>query len=130
MRASSIIRLALLVAVSLAAALPACGGEFFFRRSGTGSGAGFGSGSGSWNNSYYDPAWGMPLAVVVPPNARFQTDYSWGAGGTRISRIGARYQPEYPGPESSYRQSDYMPAPPQPSDTRQFGDNYVRAPRR
>lgn len=86
--------------------------------------------TGSWEGGYYDAAWGMPMAVVVPPTARWQTDYAWGAGGTRISRINARFHYGYPGPESVYRRGNYLPAPPQPSDTRQMGDYYVRGPRR
>jgi hypothetical protein len=120
MRVCSAIFLGVLVSALFATAIPARGGEIFRRYQGT----------GSWNTSYYDPAWGMPMAVVVPPTAQWQTDYSWGVGGTRLTRIGPRYQWEYPAPESAYRSGDYLPAPPQPSDTQQFGVNYVRAPRR
>ena len=89
-----------------------------------------GPAGGGWEDGYYDPAWGMPLAVLVPPTARWQTDYSWGAGSSRISHVNSRFRPVYPGPESSYRMGDYLPAPPQPSDTRQMGDYNVRGPRR
>ena len=85
---------------------------------------------GGWQGGYYDVAWGMPLAVLVPPTARWQTDYSWGAGGTRISPINPGFQRQYPGPESAYRMGAYLPAPVQPSDTRQMGDYNVRGPRR
>ena len=70
------------------------------------------------------------MAVVVPPTVRWQSNYAWGVGGSRLNRVGAQYQAEFPGPESVYHQRDYLPAPPQPSDTQQFGDNYVRGPRR
>jgi hypothetical protein len=86
--------------------------------------------AGGWQDGYYDPMWGMPLAVLVPPTARWQTDYAWGPGGTRISPINAHFRPQSTGPASAYRMGDYLPAPPQPSDTRQFGDYYVRGPRR
>jgi hypothetical protein len=84
---------------------------------------------GGWSTSYYDPAWGMPLAVVVPPRVRWQSNYAWGVGGSRLNRVGAQYQVQVPGPESAYVRGNYMPAPPQPSDTTQFGVNYVRGPR-
>lgn len=85
---------------------------------------------GGWQGGYYDVAWGMPLAVLVPPTARWQTNYAWGAGGTSISHIGPRFQYETSGPASAYRMGAYLPAPPQPSSTLQMGDYYVRGPRR
>jgi hypothetical protein len=118
MRTRSIIRLVVLVSASLAAILPVCAGEIFRSHRST----------GSWNTSYYDPAWGMPEAVVVPPRARWQSNYAWGVGGSRVDRVGAQFKSQSPGPESSYRQRDYLPAPPQPSDTQQMGANYVRGP--
>jgi hypothetical protein len=120
MKASSILCCAVLLAVTFAVVFPASASDFLFR----------GRSSGPWNTNYYDPAWGMPQAVVVPPTARWQTNYAWGVGGSRLSRVGARFQAEAPGPMSSYNQRDYLPAPPQPSDTQQFGVNYVRGPRR
>jgi hypothetical protein len=72
----------------------------------------------------------MPEAVVVPPKVKWQSNYAWGVGGSRLTRVGAQFQPQNPGPESSYRQRDYLSTPPQPSDTQQFGVNYVRGPRR
>jgi len=89
-----------------------------------------GPAGGGWQDGYYDVAWGMPLAVLVPPTARWQTDYSWGPGGTRVTHINSRFRPMSSGPESSYQMGGYLPAPPQPSDTRQMGDYYVRGPRR
>jgi hypothetical protein len=71
----------------------------------------------------------MPMAVVVPPTAHWQSNYSWGVGGYRLDHVGARYQAVIPGPASAYDSRYYLPAPPQPSDTVQFGDNYVRGPR-
>ena len=121
MKASTIVCLVVLIAASLATLLPARAGEIFFR--GRRAGA-------AWNTSYYDPAWGMPEALVVPPTARWQSNYAWGVGGSRLNRVGAQYQAEVPGPASSYDQRSYLPAPPQPSDTQQFGVNYVRGPRR
>ncbi|MGA2258257.1 MAG: hypothetical protein ABSG53_26625 [Thermoguttaceae bacterium] len=119
MKASSLLQLVILIVASLAALLPARAGEFLYRGR-----------QAQWNTNYYDPAWGMPEALVVPPRVRWQSNYAWGVGGSRVDRIGARYQAEVPGPESAYNQRDYRPAPPQPTDTQQFGVNYVRGPRR
>ena len=119
MKASFLPRLVILIVTFLAAAIPACAGGFLRR-----------GGQAEWNTNYYDPAWGMPEALVVPPRARWQSNYAWGVGGSRTNRIGARFQAEVPGPESAYNQREYRPAPPQPSDTQQFGVNYVRGPRR
>ncbi|MGO9112739.1 MAG: hypothetical protein ACLP9L_26190 [Thermoguttaceae bacterium] len=120
MKASTTIGLVVLIAASLAAMLPTRAGEFLHRGRRAAS---------EWNTTYYDPAWGMPEAVVVPPTARWQSNYAWGVGGSRLNRVGAQYQAEFPGPESAYNQRDYLAAPSQPSDTQQFGVNYVRGPR-
>jgi hypothetical protein len=125
MKTKLAINLVMLVFVLLAAALPAQAAIFF--RSNVWQG---GPAAGGWQDGYYDPAWGMPLAVLVPPTARWQTDYSSTVGSARISHINSRFRPEYPGPQSTYRQGDYLSAPPQPYDTRQMGDYYVRGPRR
>ena len=93
-----------------------------------GSSSGGGAGQTGWHGGYYDVAWGMPMALVVPPTARTQSDYSWGVPSTRISPIDAQFQFQSQGPSSSYRMGQYPPAPPQPSDTQQMGDYYVRAP--
>jgi hypothetical protein len=108
------------MAASLATLFPASGGELLHRRGPYGP---------QWNTNYYDTAWGMPLAVVVPPTVRWKSNYAWGVGGSRLNRVGAQYQVEVPGPASIYDRRNYLPAPPQPSDTQQMGDNYVRGPR-
>ncbi len=120
MKASLILGLAILIAATLAAALPTRAGELFHR----------GRNAPAWNTNYYDSAWGMPEALVVPPTVHWQSNYAWGVGGTRLTRVRAQYQADVPGPESTYNPRDYQPTPPQPSDTQQFGVNYVRAPRR
>ena len=123
MKSFSFLALVGLVAGFLAMASGARGGELYH--------GGFlyrGAFGPQWNTVYYDPAWGMPEALVVPPTVRRQTNYAWGVGGFRLNRVGAKYGFECPGPMSAYNQRRYLPAPPQPSDTRQFGVNYVRGP--
>jgi hypothetical protein len=83
----------------------------------------------SWHGNYYDPAWGTPVALVVPQGARRQVVYSWGVGGTRVMGIPNQYQPGYPSPGVDQPPGMFYPTPPWPTDTRQFGHYYIRAPR-
>lgn len=76
---------------------------------------------------YYDPAWGAPLAVLVPPTARFQTHYGWGIGATRVTRIPSQFQPDYMEP-SYVAPGSIRPAPVWPSSTDQLGNYYIRGP--
>ncbi len=80
-----------------------------------------------WNTGYYNPAWGAPVALVVPPTAEQQTHYGWGVGNTRITYICPQFGRNYPGP-GYYDSRGYRPTPPWPSDTDQMGINYVRGP--
>ena len=81
----------------------------------------------SWHGGYYDAAWGVPVAVVVPPTAENQAHWGWGVGATRITPIQHQFQRDYPGP-GSYNRSWFHPTPPWPSSTDQFGDYYIRGP--
>jgi hypothetical protein len=81
----------------------------------------------AWHGSYYEPAWGMPLALVVPPTAESQSNYRWGVGGYRVTPIYHQFQRNYPGP-GSYDPASFRPTPAWPSDTDQFGVYYVRGP--
>ena len=80
-----------------------------------------------WNGPYYSAEWGIPVAVVVPPNAELQTHWGWGVGNTRVTPICPQYARNYPGP-GVYNRAMYRPTPPGPSDTDQFGYYYVRGP--
>jgi hypothetical protein len=81
----------------------------------------------SWHGGYYHSAWGMPVALVVPPTAEFQTHWGWGVGNTRITPIWHQFQRNYPGP-GFYERGSVRPTPPWPSDTDQFGVYYIRGP--
>ena len=81
----------------------------------------------SWNGGYYHAAWGMPVAMVVPPTAELQTNWGWGVGNTRVSAICPQFQRNSPGP-GQYNRRQFSPTPPWPSDTNQFGAYYVRGP--
>jgi hypothetical protein len=80
-----------------------------------------------WHGSYYDSAWGTPVAVVVPPTAESQTHWGWGVGATRVTPIQHQFQHGYPGP-GEYNRAWFRPTPPWPSSTDQFGDYYIRGP--
>ena len=80
-----------------------------------------------WHGGYYDVAWGMPVAVVVPPTAETQTHLGWGVGATRITPIQHQFSRNYPGP-GEYNRAWFRPPPPWPSSTDQLGDYYIRGP--
>lgn len=83
--------------------------------------------SSPWHAYYYDPAWGMPVAVVVPPRAKAQTVWGWGVGNTRVIGIPHQFQPGYPA-VGIYDRSLFRPTPAWPTDTTQFGYYYIRGP--
>jgi hypothetical protein len=87
-----------------------------------------GSGNGSWNAGYYSGEWGMPLALVVPPNSGSQTHWGWGVGNTRITPIYYQYAPFYPG-DGTYDPCVFRQVLAQPTDTDQMGVYYIRGPR-
>ena len=80
-----------------------------------------------WHGGYYDTAWGMPVAVVVPPTAESQAHLGWGVGATRVTPIQHQFERNYPGP-GVYDRSWFQPTPAWPSSTDQLGDYYIRGP--
>ena len=80
----------------------------------------------NWHGGYVHTAYGQPVALVVPPTARLQTNWSWGVGSSRISRIDHQFGRNWPGPYGGGTGFGHTPA--WPSDTNQFGVYYVRAP--
>ncbi len=80
-----------------------------------------------WHGEYYDTAWGMPVAVLVPPRPRTQTNYGWGIGGNTVTPVQAQFQRMEP-PESEYHRNAFHSTPLWPSNTNQFGDYYIRGP--
>ena len=85
---------------------------------------------GPWHGNYYHTMWGQPVALMVPPTAEYQVDYSWGVASTRIRTIDHQFSRAYPGPYGGPNGGPYgfRGTPPWPSDTRQFGVYYVRSP--
>lgn len=80
-----------------------------------------------WHAGYKHNLYGVPLALVVPPNAQYQTNYGWGVGSTHVGPIWAQYGGAMMGYEfeggEQYNQTPYWPW-----DTRQFGVYMVRGP--
>lgn len=79
----------------------------------------------SWHNSYYHPSWGHPLALIVPPTASMQTQYSWGVGRTTMTPIHHQFGRPYVDPVTG---TVATPAPIWPSNTNQTGTYYIRGP--
>jgi hypothetical protein len=80
-----------------------------------------------WHAGYKHNLYGVPLALVVPPNAQYQTNYGWGVGSTHTGPIWAQYG----GPMMGYEfegGEQYNETPYWPWDTRQFGVYMVRGP--
>lgn len=80
-----------------------------------------------WHGGYYHSAWGMPVALVVPPTAECQAHWGWGVANTRTTRIWHQYWRNYPG-AGYYDGQMFRPTPYWPSDTDQFGVYPVRGP--
>ena len=84
----------------------------------------------AWHSAWYDPWEGRPIALVVPPTAEFQTQYSWGVPSSRVAPIYHQFRRPYPGPGAvgGGGGGGFLPTPNSPSDTVQFGVNAVRGP--
>ena len=80
----------------------------------------------TWNGPYAHSAYGQPVALVVPPTANLQTNWGWGVGSSRISRIDHQFGRDYPG-ASGYG-GGHRTLPRWPHDTTNFGVYYVRGP--
>jgi len=78
-----------------------------------------------WSAPYAHTQWGGPVALVLPPNANFQTDYSWGVARTRMTPVHHQFARPIAAPGGG---ATYSPTPIWPSDTNQFGVYGVRAP--
>lgn len=80
----------------------------------------------NWHANYAHVQYGQPVAMVVPPTANLQTNWSWGVASSRISRIDHQFGRNYPGPGPFG--GPFSPQPVWPNDTIQFGVYNVRGP--
>ena len=79
----------------------------------------------NWHANYVYTPYGVPTALVVPPTANLQTNWSWGAPSSRISRIDHQFTRNYSGMGGG---GPFYHTPHWPQDTAQFGVYYVRGP--
>lgn len=79
----------------------------------------------NWHANYVYTDYGRPTALIVPPTAQLQTNWSWGAPSLRISRIDHQFSRNYLG-AGGY--GGFQATPRWPQDTGQFGVYYVRGP--
>ena len=80
-----------------------------------------------WHGPYYHTSYGVPLALVVPPNAKMMSSYGWGVTATEINPIYPQFERPFPG----YIDASgalLLPTPPWPSHTDQFGVYPIRGP--
>jgi hypothetical protein len=80
-----------------------------------------------WHGPYYHREYGAPLALVVPPTASAQTQWSWGVAQSRVMPTYHQFGRSYPGEGAGYG-GPLMPTPAWPSHTDQFGVYYIRGP--
>ncbi len=80
----------------------------------------------NWHGSYAHSQYGAPVALVVPPTATLQTNWGWGVGSSRISRIDHQFGRNYSGPGPFG--AGFRNTPRWPQDTTQTGVYYVRGP--
>ncbi|NOY40910.1 MAG: hypothetical protein GXP26_03605 [Planctomycetes bacterium] len=80
----------------------------------------------NWNANYAHAEYGRPVALVVPPTANLQTNWSWGSPSAHTARIDHQFGRDYPGPGPFGGR--FRSTPRWPSSTHQFGVYNVRGP--
>jgi hypothetical protein len=80
-----------------------------------------------WHGPYAYTPWGVPAALVVPPNAKMHTSWAWGVAQSEMVPIWHQYYRDYPG-EMAGGGEGFLPTPYWPSHTDQFGVYPVRGP--
>jgi hypothetical protein len=78
----------------------------------------------NWHGNYAYTPYGRPTALVVPPTAQLQTNWSWGAASSSVSRIDHQFTRDYLGQGAG----GFYSTPHWPNRTQQFGVSYVRGP--
>lgn len=81
-----------------------------------------------WHGRYSNVQYGQPIALVVPPTAELTTDYGWGSVASRMTRNDHQFQRPWPNGYWSAYSHGYLPTPPWPHDTRNFGIYPIRGP--
>lgn len=78
-----------------------------------------------WHGNFYYTQTGQPTALVVPPTAVMQQNYSWGVSQNTMTPIYSQYGRSAPIGGGGGR---FYATPVWPSHTEQFGVYPVRAP--
>jgi hypothetical protein len=83
-----------------------------------------------WHGPYAYTPWGMPVALVVPPNSKMHTSYSWGVSQSEMIPIYHQFHRDYPGGVATgFGGTQGINATPYwPSHTDQLGVYPVRGP--
>jgi hypothetical protein len=81
-----------------------------------------------WHGPYAYTPYGVPLALVVPPNAKMHTSWSWGVAQSEMVPIWHQFYRDYPGEMAGGGAPGFQPTPYWPSHTDQFGVYPVRGP--
>lgn len=82
----------------------------------------------SWHGGYQNWRWGTPTALVVPPNAGYQSTYAWGVGQVRSTPIHHQFGRGNAAMIGGGNGSHFGWTPHWPSSTDQFGIYPVRGP--
>jgi hypothetical protein len=81
-----------------------------------------------WHGPYAYTPWGMPVALVVPPNSKMHTSYSWGVAQSEMIPIYHQFHRDYPGGLVIGGGAEINSTPYWPSHTDQLGVYPVRGP--
>ena len=81
----------------------------------------------TWHGQYYNPVYGLPIAIVVPPNANTMRSQGWGVASSQMMPLHSQYRTAYPGAVTGTI-TRFHSRPAHPSNTQQFGYYYVRGP--
>lgn len=82
----------------------------------------------NWHGNYAHSSYGQPVALVVPPTANLQTNWGWGVGSSRVSRIDHQFGRNWPGYGPFGGGAQFRNQPRWPHDTTNFGVYYARGP--
>ena len=81
-----------------------------------------------WHGPYAYTPWGMPTALVVPPNSKMHTSFSWGVAQSEMVPIYHQFHRDYPGELAIGGGAEIYSTPYWPSHTDQLGVYPVRGP--
>jgi hypothetical protein len=81
-----------------------------------------------WHGPYAYTPWGVPTALVVPPNSKMHTSLAWGVSQSEMVPIYHQFHRDYPGAMAIGGGAEIYTTPYWPSHTDQLGVYPVRGP--